>query len=65
MSFIDNNNFQHQYLGIINGSVRSFTQKYDARETNIQIIVICLGIFAFSIFKDFIYTLWHTLKDIR
>ncbi|UJR36158.1 hypothetical protein I4U23_028892 [Adineta vaga] len=48
-------------LGILNGSAKSFTKVYEG-ERNIQIIMICIGVFAFTIIQDFIRALWCTLK---
>jgi hypothetical protein len=50
-------------LGVINGSANSFTKIYDERETNIQIIIVCIGVFAFTIFQNFSCALWLTLKE--
>jgi len=50
-------------LGVINGSANSFTKIYDERETNIQIIIVCIGVFAFTIFQDFLRALLRTLND--
>ena len=65
MSITEKDNFEEPCLclGVINGSAKSFTKIYDERETNIQIIIVCIGVFAFTIFQDFLRALLHTLKD--
>jgi hypothetical protein len=65
MSITEKDNFQEPCLclGVINGSAKSFTKTYEERETNLQIIIVCIGVFAFTIFQDFLRALWRTLKD--
>jgi hypothetical protein len=48
--------------GVINVSAKSFTKIYDDQEKNIQIIIVSIGVFAYTIFKDFVCALLHTLK---
>jgi hypothetical protein len=64
MPITEKDNFEEPCLclGVINGSVKSFTKVYEERETNIQIIIVCIGVFAFTIVKDFLWALFHTLK---
>ncbi len=49
-------------LGIINGSAKSFIRTYEKRETNVQIMIACISIFAYTIFQDFLRALWRTLR---
>ena len=50
-------------LGVINGSAKGFTRTYNEGETNIQILIVCVGVFAFTICQDFCRALWRTLKN--
>lgn len=50
-------------LGMINGSAKSFVQTYDHAETNIQILLICMVVFALTICEDFCRALWHASRD--
>ena len=50
-------------LGVINGSAKSFVRTYDDAERNIQILLICIGVFALTICEDFCRALWQALKD--
>ena len=50
-------------LGMINGSAKSFVQTYDQAETNIQILLICMTVFALTICEDFYRALSNALKD--
>ena len=65
MSIIEKDNFQEPCLclGVINGSAKSFIKIYDEGETNIQIIIVCMVVFAFTIVQDFLRALWYTLKS--
>lgn len=50
-------------LGVLNGSAKSFIRTYDEGETNIQIIIVYMGVFAFTIFQDFFHALLRLLKQ--
>jgi hypothetical protein len=64
MSITGKGNFQETCLclGVINGSAKSFTKVYDERERNIQILIVCISVFAFTIIEDFLRALWRTFK---
>ena len=64
MSINEKNHLEdkHLYLGFLNGSAKSFTRIYVEGDRNIQIIMICIGVFAFTIIQDFVRALWRTIK---
>lgn len=49
-------------LGVLNGSAKSFVKIYNERETHIQILFACMGVFAFTIFQDFIRAFLRLFK---
>ena len=64
MSIIVNDKFQgsHLYLGVVNGSAKTFSRFDESRERNIQIIIVCIMVFAYSIVEDFLRGLIHVLR---
>jgi hypothetical protein len=65
MPITEKDNFEEPCLclGVINGSAKSFIRTYEEGETNIQIIIVCIVVFAFTIVQDFLRALWSALKS--